>query len=348
MRSRSPWRCRGGLRSGWSLWRTIWPPGCPLTRQALAEGIIGDYKAQVIAEATRVLGDAAAAGAEAAVVPHQVTGKTPGQIRAAIGRAVIKADPEAARRRREEAEKDPRVELWREDAGTAAICGYGLPPDAALAADQAITTAALELKAAGVAGTMDQLRARAYLDALLGQDSRPAPASPQTPSAEATGEEPAATEPASPEATGAEPASAQATDAEPASPEATGAEPAATEPPAPSPPARNPPVWRPPVRKLPVWRPPARRPPARRRSAGAGPDAGSPGPAGGNGRAGARAGDGDAAGDGAGGNGPAGQDHPGGRGGHGGAAGPAARPTGPAGPGKTARRPGRRRPRRST
>ena len=68
----------------------------PRTRQALAEGIIGDYKAQLIAEATRVLDDAAAADAEAAVVPGAVTGKTPGQIRAAIGRAVLKADPEAA------------------------------------------------------------------------------------------------------------------------------------------------------------------------------------------------------------------------------------------------------------
>ena len=68
----------------------------PRTRQALADGVIGDYKAQLIAEATRVLDDAAAAEAEAAVVPGAVTGKTPGQIRAAIGRAVLKADPEAA------------------------------------------------------------------------------------------------------------------------------------------------------------------------------------------------------------------------------------------------------------
>ena len=173
----------------------------PLTRQALAEGIIGDYKAQVIAEATRVLDDAAAAEAEAAVVPDGVTGKTPAQIRAAIGRAVVKADPDAARRRRAEAEKDPRVELWREDAGTAAICGYGLPPDAALAAGQAITTAALDLKAAGLPGTMDQLRARAYLDALLGQDSRPTapqPASPETARTEAPGAEAAGSSMGSP------------------------------------------------------------------------------------------------------------------------------------------------------
>ena len=187
----------------------------PLTRQALAGGIIGDYKAQLIAEATRVLGDAAAAEAEAAVIPDGVTGKTPGQIRAAIGRAVVKADPDAARRRREEAEKDPRVELWREDAGTAAICGYGLPTDAALAADQAITTTALELKAAGLAGTMDQLRARAYLDALLGQDSRPTAPQPASPA-------PASPAPASPETPSPETPSAEAREA--AGAEATGAE----------------------------------------------------------------------------------------------------------------------------
>ncbi len=143
----------------------------PLTRQALHDGIIDAYKAQVIAEATRCLDAAAAAAAEAAIVPDRVTGKTPGQIRAEIARAVLKADPAAARQRREQAQQDARVELWREDAGTAAIVSFGLPPDEALAADQQITSRALDLKAAGVPGSMDALRVRAYLDALLGQDT---------------------------------------------------------------------------------------------------------------------------------------------------------------------------------
>jgi Domain of unknown function (DUF222) len=143
----------------------------PLTRQALHDGVIDAYKAQIIAEATRCLDGAAAAHAEAAVVPHAVTGKTPGQIRALIARAVLNADPSAARLRREQAQKDARVELWREDAGTAAIVSFGLPPDEALAADQQITSHALDLKAAGVPGSMDALRVRAYLDALLGQDT---------------------------------------------------------------------------------------------------------------------------------------------------------------------------------
>ena len=228
----------------------------PLTRQALAEGIISEYKAQLIAEATRVLGDAAAAEAEAAVVPHAVTGKTPGQIRAAIGRAVLNADPGAARRRREEAEKDPRVELWREDAGTAAICGYGLPADAALAASQAITTAAMELKAAGLAGTMDQLRARAYLDALLGKDSRPTPASTQPTTTQPTTTQPATTQPASAETPSAEPASPEAASREAPGAEATGTEAAdADTRQRASPPARRLPARRPPVPRLPARAP---------------------------------------------------------------------------------------------
>ncbi len=143
----------------------------PATNRALGEGVIDAYKAQVIAEATRVLDDAATAEAEASVFASGVAGKTPGQIRALIARAVLKADPAGARKRREQAQRDARVELWREDAGTAAICGFGLPPDAALAADQEITARAADLKAAGVPGTTDQLRVRAYLDALLGQDT---------------------------------------------------------------------------------------------------------------------------------------------------------------------------------
>ena len=142
----------------------------PLTCKALREGGIDAYKAQVIAEATRCLDDAAAAAAEAAII-GALAGKTPGQIRALIARAVLKADPGAARKRREQAQQDSRVELWREDAGTAAIVSFGLPPDEALAADQQITTRAMELKAAGVPGSMDRLRVRAYLDALLGQDT---------------------------------------------------------------------------------------------------------------------------------------------------------------------------------
>jgi hypothetical protein len=160
----------------------------PGTARALREGVIDSYKAQIIADATRVLDDPGAAAAEALILP-EVAGRTPGQIRVRAGRAVASVDPEAARRRRERAQQDARVELWRDDAGTAALCGYNLPPDEALAADQAISARARELKAAGLAGTMDQLRVRAYLDFLLGQDTLAQLATPTQPAApdDATG-----------------------------------------------------------------------------------------------------------------------------------------------------------------
>jgi hypothetical protein len=69
--------------------------------------------------------------------------QTPGRLRAALARAVIAADPGAATRRREEAQQDPRVRRWQEDAGTAALAGYSLPPAEVLEADQRLTGRAL-------------------------------------------------------------------------------------------------------------------------------------------------------------------------------------------------------------
>ena len=81
--------------------------------------------------------------------------------------------PEKARERREAAAKDARVERWAEDSGNAALMGCELPPDEVLAADQRITAWAKELRKAGLEGGMDVLGARAFLDLLLGKDSRP-------------------------------------------------------------------------------------------------------------------------------------------------------------------------------
>ena len=83
--------------------------------------------------------------------------------------------PGKAKKRREDAEKDARVERWAEDSGNAALMGRELPPAEVLAADQRITAWAHQLRKGGLDGDMDVLRARAYLDLLLGQDSRPSP-----------------------------------------------------------------------------------------------------------------------------------------------------------------------------
>ena len=98
---------------------------------------------------------------------------TPGGLRAAIARAVMQVAPDKARKRREDAAKVARVERWAEDSGNAALVGRELPPAEVLAADQRVTWWARQLRKAGLDGSMDELRARAYLDLLLGMDSRP-------------------------------------------------------------------------------------------------------------------------------------------------------------------------------
>ena len=110
------------------------------------------------------------------LIAGDLAGRTPGQVAAMIGRAVVTVDPEGARKRRERAQRqDARVRFWREHAGTAALAGFGLPPGEGLAADQHIQDRALAYRAAGMSGTLDQLRVRAFLDALNGTSSRPAP-----------------------------------------------------------------------------------------------------------------------------------------------------------------------------
>ena len=153
----------------------------PGTARALHTGRIDRVKLRIIAEALRMLPDEQARIVEDRILPAAER-QASGQLRAAVARAVLAVDPDAAQRRREQAQQDPRVRRWREDAGTAALAGYGLPPAEVLEADQQLTVRALGLRASGLSGTLDELRARAYLDALLGRDSvAPEPPASPTP-----------------------------------------------------------------------------------------------------------------------------------------------------------------------
>ena len=69
--------------------------------------------------------------------------------------------------------------MFPETSGTAALSGRDLPPAAALAADKHLTALAQALKANGIPGTLDTLRARAYLHLLSGQPASPHPADRQ-------------------------------------------------------------------------------------------------------------------------------------------------------------------------
>src|SRR5947207_10095665 len=144
----------------------------PGTKAAFRDGILRQSKVAIIARATALLDPAEARAAEQKVLDR--AGRlTPGALRAAIARAVIEVAPKKAKKRREVRAKFARRERRAEDPGNAARAWRESAPDEVLAADERITAWAQELKTAGLEGDMDVLRARAYLDLLLGQDSRP-------------------------------------------------------------------------------------------------------------------------------------------------------------------------------
>jgi hypothetical protein len=157
----------GLISLAWTLARRL-----PLTAAALDAGILNLGKARMIAAETSVLPDEDARAAEA-LAAGMWQGKTWGQIRNRIARAVVEVDPDGARKRREQAEREEaRVRFWREQAGTAALAGYGLPTDQALQAHQNIQARALAYKRHGIKEPLELLRVMAMMDLLNGADAR--------------------------------------------------------------------------------------------------------------------------------------------------------------------------------
>ena len=141
----------------------------PATMAALGRGQIDRPRADVIAYETGLLDDTLTAAVEQLVI-EDAPSLTTGGLQARLHRAVLAADPDAARRRAEKAAKDARVELINERSGTAGLAGRDLPVPAALAADQRIDATARALKAAGAVATLAQLRAAVFLGLLTGHD----------------------------------------------------------------------------------------------------------------------------------------------------------------------------------
>ena len=94
-------------------------------------------------------------------------GQTYGQLRAAVARAVILADPQGAEERRQATERRARVGLYPGDHHTATLTGMNLPAVHAAAAMARLTALARAMQAASAGGGIDLLRSHAYLGLLL-------------------------------------------------------------------------------------------------------------------------------------------------------------------------------------
>jgi Domain of unknown function (DUF222) len=141
----------------------------PACTGLLHDGRISAFQLQIIGRSTQQMTDAGAAEADRLLAAAAPT-LTPAKLRAMCARVVMMIDPAAAQRRKEAGAKQTRVERFQEYSGNAALSGRELPPDEVLASSQHIDSCARALRAAGVAGTLQELRARVFLDLTQGRD----------------------------------------------------------------------------------------------------------------------------------------------------------------------------------
>ncbi len=92
----------------------------PATSAALSAGVIDLGRARIIADGTAVLTDDLASAVEDRVLP-KAGDQTTGQLRGAVRRAVIAADPDGAEERRKDTERRAKVSLFPDEHGTATL-----------------------------------------------------------------------------------------------------------------------------------------------------------------------------------------------------------------------------------
>jgi len=145
----------------------------PVTFAALGAGKLHPVHVKIIEEVTRILSDE-----DAAIADEELAGaaqsKTYGELRRAATRLVLRLDPEAVRKRKEQARRGATVRSFREESGNAGITGREMPSAEVLASMQHVEERARALRDAGAPGTWEELKVRATLDLLQERDSRPA------------------------------------------------------------------------------------------------------------------------------------------------------------------------------
>jgi hypothetical protein len=135
----------------------------------LVEGILTRSKAKLVVQIFGPLDEDEAARAEALIV-GELAGKTYFQVERLAWRAALAVAPDVAERRRAKAEKQARVAMFREEAGTVGLSGRDLPASQALSG-HANVLARADLYAGSSAfpgEPLGRLQALAYLDLLNG------------------------------------------------------------------------------------------------------------------------------------------------------------------------------------
>lgn len=139
----------------------------PAVFAALERGSIDVPKTKVFSEWSSGLTEEQARRVCDALLP-EAPGLTTGQLADRIKKMAIAIDPDWARRRYEEAVRDRKVVGYRNEDGSANLCGYQLPADRAAAASAHIDTLARKIKHAGDGRPINHIRADLYVAMLDG------------------------------------------------------------------------------------------------------------------------------------------------------------------------------------
>ena len=137
----------------------------PRCLAALYAGSLHPVHLRIIEEETQILSPEDAATADAALA-GTAGALTFGKLRSAAHRLVLELDPDAAARQKDAGRRNAYVQTFREPSGNAGMIARELPSDEVLASWQHVEQRALDLRAAGIPGTLEELRVRAYLDLL--------------------------------------------------------------------------------------------------------------------------------------------------------------------------------------
>ncbi|MCL2582371.1 MAG: 13E12 repeat family protein [Streptosporangiales bacterium] len=141
----------------------------PGVGRLLDQGILTGFKAKIAVDEFMVLDDEKAAGAERLLLERDLASPemTPGKLRKLCQRIADTVDPDGAKKRREDAQRErARVEFFRAHGGDTRLFAEGLPADDALMAKTSIQARATAYREAGIYPDekMDLLRVLAMLD----------------------------------------------------------------------------------------------------------------------------------------------------------------------------------------
>ncbi|MEV6968197.1 DUF222 domain-containing protein [Hamadaea sp. NPDC051192] len=140
----------------------------PRVLDSLRAGRICFARARVFSEVLQPVADDGLARDLADRFLRPAENWTASQLRSRLRKAVLDADPDAARVRYERSIEERRVSLVANDDTTASLAGIFLPPVKAAAAFERVDAIARGLKRDGEARTLEQLRADVFCDLLAG------------------------------------------------------------------------------------------------------------------------------------------------------------------------------------